>query len=375
MASSGGLGRILRKKSVIASLAIGSAAGFVIRKVYTSIGDDEAVELNPVTFAKYVLVDKQPINSTSSIFSLSSHRTLFSNDNEAGEPNPNLASIWKRGVWSVQIKQPALQIARAYTPLPPISLVGTDGTVAAENGAQSSQEFDEDDIRLLIRKEQNGEVSGYLHRLADDANLELRGPKIEFEVPDDVADVLFLAGGTGIAPALQVAYAVRDRGVRMHILWANRRREDCVGGLSDNQPEGRSRSNKSSWWDVKKWLQGSNEASLAAPISPQQKGPIVRELLAMKRETAKTGLLSVDYFVDEENLFIKPSDVNRFLRETKQSNAEGSKTNGLILISGPDGFVQYWAGRKLWANGVETQGPLGGQLAQMPTTGWRVWKL
>ena len=375
MASSGGLGRILRKKSVIASLAIGSAAGFVIRKVYTSIGDDEAVELNPVTFAKYVLVDKQPINSTSSIFSLSSHRTLFSNDNEAGEPNPNLASIWKRGVWSVQIKQPALQIARAYTPLPPISLVGTDGTVAAENGAQSSQEFDEDDIRLLIRKEQNGEVSGYLHRLADDANLELRGPKIEFEVPDDVADVLFLAGGTGIAPALQVAYAVRDRGVRMHILWANRRREDCAGGVSDNQPEGRSRSNKGSWWDVKKWLQGSNEASLPASIPPHQKGPIVRELLAMKRETVKTGLLSVDYFVDEENLFIKPSDVNRFLRETKQSNAEGSKTNGLILISGPDGFVQYWAGRKLWANGVETQGPLGGQLAQMPTTGWRVWKL
>ena len=40
-----------------------------------------------------------------------------------------------------------------------------------------------------------------------------------------------------------------------------------------------------------------------------------------------------------------------------------------------DGFIEYWAGRKLWVDGREVQGPLGGVLGKMDLKGWSVVKL
>ncbi|KAI9778319.1 MAG: mitochondrial peripheral inner membrane protein [Peltula sp. TS41687] len=119
-------------------------------------------------------------------------------------------------------------------------------------------------IRLLVRHEPLGEVSSYLHSLRPGDGLELRGPKIEYEFPpsppdddddDEGVEVVFIAGGTGIAPALQVCdWVLRQGGtgsggrgeeeedersgkgkrkgkVRVRILWACRSRADCLGGV------------------------------------------------------------------------------------------------------------------------------------------------
>jgi ferredoxin-NADP reductase len=224
---------------------------------------------------------------------------------------------------------------------------------------------------LLIRQEKGGEVSTYLHRLPEQSTIELRGPKVEWRLPDDIQEVIFLAGGTGIAPAMQVAQMLRSKpGSKMHILWANRRREDCLGGVSDHN-DNRSASG-SSW----KSLFGLGKASVSEkPLSTtetSEHGVIVRELEALKkRNTAHASELAVQYYVDEEKSFIKPQDVEkRLLADTP--DRKGSR---VILISGPDGFIEYWAGKKLWIDGRETQGPLAGALSRMDLKGWSVYKL
>ncbi|KAE8844196.1 hypothetical protein PTNB73_08224 [Pyrenophora teres f. teres] len=332
---------------VLGASALGGAAYRLTKSTDESDGT-----LNPYTFTPYTLVDKQPVSSTSAIFTLR---------NGSGLPdNESVKEVWKRSVWSVQIKQPQLQIARAYTPLPPTA----DGKRTGGNEAE--------DVRLLIRQEAGGEVSTYLHRLPVDSTIELRGPNTELTLPRDIIEVIFLAGGTGIAPAMQVAQALARRtGSRMHILWANRRREECIGGISDGTGS-TATQDRVGWW---KSFWGPSEPVADMPLADgpggTAKGIIVKELDALKQRSLPTkGGLDVNYYVDEEHTFIQPSEIETWI--TRKREETGSR---LIIVSGPEGFLEYWAGKKLWANGKEVQGPLGGQLAKMKLGEWKVIKL
>lgn len=334
-----------------------SAAGGAAYRFFGPSNTSDA-SLNPHTFTPYTLVERQPVSSTSAIFILR---------NASGAPDSqSVKEVEKRSVWSVQIKQPQLQIARAYTPLP--------HTIDAKKDESAPQ-----DMRLLIRQETGGEVSTYLHRLPEQAAIELRGPNAEFEMPRNVKEVIFLAGGTGIAPAMQVAQALSRRtGSKMHILWANRKREECVGGVSDDQGSPNTSQNRLGWW--RSVLVGSNETATVVGLAEddargsetsKEKGLIVKELDALKaNNTIATHGLEVQYYVDEEKTFIQPEDVKK--RMTSISQEKGSK---LIIVSGPDGFIEHWAGRKLWADGREVQGPLGGVLKGMDLGDWKVFKL
>jgi hypothetical protein len=97
----------------------------------------------------------------------------------------------------------------------------------------------------------------------------------------------------------------------------------------------------------------------------------VRELDALKEKSkAVTRGLKVEYFVDEEKRFIQPDDVAK-----KVAGPPQEKGSRLIIVSGPDGFIEHWAGRKLWVDGREVQGPLGGVLRKMDLGDWKVVKL
>lgn len=347
---------IKRRAGPLIILGTSAAGGAAYRYFGPSTSSDAS--LNPHTFTPYTLIDKQPVSSTSAIFILR---------NASGAPDSqSVKEVERRSVWSVQIKQPQLQIARAYTPLP-----HTTDSKKDENAPQ--------DMRLLIRQETRGEVSTYLHRLPELATIELRGPNAEFELPRDVKEVIFLAGGTGIAPAMQVAQALSRRtGSKMHILWANRRREECVGGISDEKKHAGTPQNRLGWW--KSVLIGSSETATLVEMSkdkstqvetPGKKGLIVKELDALKAcNTIASHGLEVQYYVDEEKSFIQPDDIKRRMMSTSQE--KGSK---LIIVSGPDGFIEHWAGRKMWADGREVQGPLGGVLKGMDLGDWKVFKL
>jgi cytochrome-b5 reductase len=297
-------------------------------------------------FHPFAIISKEPVSSSSSIYTL---RPSLPPPTDADPYAP----LWARGIWSVEFKQPQLQIARSYTPLPP--------TVTEQPGAPG-------DLRFLIRREQHGEVSGYLARLRIGAVVEIRGPKVEYEVPHGVSEVVFLAGGTGIAPALQMAYTLLEKRngerINVRILWANRRREECVG---------RRRAVKRSWWS---WGR-TNTAKDTDSVPPNR---IVKELQGLEKRFE--GRVRVDYMVDEEGSFIGKSDI---LKVTGGSGIGSVKSNEgaeaakpgtkLLLISGPEGFVDFYAGSRELENVKLGQGCLGGLLGGLGLNNWTVVKL
>ena len=249
-------------------------------------------------FVKYTLTSKEDISSTCSIFIL-----------QPATPSPinTLDPSLKHTITSVQIKQPQLQICRNYTLLP-----RTDSQ-------------DPNELRFLIRRERNGEVSGYLHRLPLGADIEVRGVFPEYQFDEETSDnglkVVFLAGGTGIAPAMQAAQILAPR-ADVHILWASRRREDCLGGASDTARSSSSAWNAWSWWSSK-----------PSEAVSQEKGAIVSELDQLKKLAVSK--LLVEYFVDEEGIFIQPSDVQRLL-QNDSAGVAGEKSAGRRI------FVRIW---------------------------------
>lgn len=296
--------------------------------------------LNQSTFVPYRLVEKHDISTSNAILTL-----------ECRDAQDAVQHLHRESsTWNVELKQPQLQIARAYTPLPPFRSDLDKSRI----------------IRLLVKREHNGEMSSYLHSLALGSTIEIRGPKVDYVVPDDVSHILFLAGGTGIAPALQLAQALRNA-ADMTILWANRKREDCIGGQNTFAPM------QSSWWrSLPLSYFGSDNPIRARHGNDFAKSAVVAQLQELISDESKN--LEVEYLVDEEGTAITRSTLMRALRHqsASQMNSAGQK---IIIVSGPEGFVKSLAGPKVWQNGNETQGPLGGLLSQIDLPGWKVIKL
>ncbi|KAK4550853.1 hypothetical protein LTR36_000433 [Oleoguttula mirabilis] len=327
---------------ILATFAVGIPLGWAAH-IYLDDGKSTNVA-KPGEFVRYALAMKEDISSTCSIFTLkpASNSAI---DAEAVHDH--------RAITSVQFKQPQLQIARSYTVLPPVE-------------GQGPQE-----LRFLIRKERNGEVSGYLHRLTPGSEVELRGPSVDYVLPEHVQQVLFLAGGTGIAPATQLAGKVSGE-TNMHILWATRRGEDCEGGVSDTQ----STKAASGWNFFGSWspfVLPSPDADRTVSGVKQEPNAIVSQLAGLKKEH---GQMKVDYYVDDERTFIRPADITAFTHAADDSSLDtGSSPSRLLFVSGPEGFVTHWAGPKLWVGGREVQGPLGGVLSKFDLRGWQIVKL
>ncbi|GIK06497.1 mitochondrial peripheral inner membrane protein [Aspergillus viridinutans] len=341
------------KKRLWLRLTIVTATAAGIGAYVRSQQGSESTILNPVTFTKYRLVAREPVSSNGSIFTL-----------KPPKPDGNrevYEDAWKTGVWSVMFKQPQLQIGRDYTPLPPLSLKGED-------------EQEEGCLRFFIRKDPFGEVSRYLHSLDVGSAIEVRGPRIECEIPSDTRQILFIAGGTGIAPALQAGHTLlrrtdADYKPRLHILWANRRRDDCLGGCNDTSAI--DEAQQRSWFSR---LFGSSKPSSPPPVGPIQ-DPAATSLMVREIEALKArypGQVTVDYFVDEESSFIEKKSITRF---TDSASSSGPPGGEMILVSGPEGFISYMAGPKLWAQGMELQGPLNGVINELDLKDWAVWKL
>jgi cytochrome-b5 reductase len=325
---------------ILKRLVKGVVFGFVfgvpiLLYLYFREKEDKKI-FNPPRFTPFTIIKREIVSPSSIILTLRPNSELLKDTSDPYKES------WEKGPWSVEVKQPELQIARSYTPLPP-----------AESDNMS-------DLRFLIRKEHKGEVSGYLHALPVGSKLELRGPNLEFYLPQEITDVVFLAGGTGIAPAMQVAYTLLERrpdGARMpriQIVWANRRREDCEDGASPTN----------------------------GPNSNGRTGNIVRELqnLQMKHPD----IFSVEYLVDEEGTYLDQKRVAELTKKTGSEAKFGSVAlrgaiatridSKLLFVSGPEGFVNFLAGPKRWEGGKEGQGEVGGILGRLWLRDWKIWK-
>ncbi len=339
------------------------------------------------SFVGYSLVAKEPVSSTASIFHLEPKA-------QAQKDLQVYKDAWERGIWNVQFKQPQLQIVRAYTPLPPLApLAAADDEDTSSSGRL---------LRFLIRKDPHGEVSTYLHNLPLGAEVEVRGPYLEYELTPEVRQVVFFAGGTGIAPALQVAHVLfeaaggqedpkgQQKKKKLHILWANRSRQDCLGGVSD-PPPAETVPPKPTWSGL---FSNTNAKAKAKPksssagvaqttTSSPRKGPIVEQLEALKQK--HPGQITVEYFVNAEDTWIDQdavlSALSRFDRDPDEdatSSGTPSRERRQILISGPPGFIAHLAGPKEWRNGREEQGSVSRILAHALSRNphdVKVWKI
>lgn len=315
-----------RKKRI----AIGGAAVTALGAAYGLLQAEspENKIFDPPRFTPFAIIQREDVSPTCMIITVRPQ-----NVNTGDIEEKQFAEWWQKGTWSVEVKQPQLQITRAYTPLPPREGDG-DG-----------------DLRFLIRKELGGEVSSYLHQMGVGEVVQMRGPKTELELDDNLTDVVFLAGGTGIAPAMQVAHVLLEqRGeenkARIRIVWANRKREDCQGGST---------------------LQHKVTTDAAT---------IVKELAEMQQKHPEN--LNVEYVVDEEKTYLdkrKLSQLTKPASRVKSQPIHSKIGSQLLIISGPEGFITHFAGKKLWDGGQDGQGETGGVIGTMGLRGWRLWKM
>ena len=309
-------------------------------------------------FKSYQLEARDDVSKTSALFTLRPVKGSL--------PKPPRGEIW-----SVEFKQPYIQIGRDYTVLPPL------------NNTSSSAETS---LKFLIRKDPKGEMSKYLSSLPIGATIGVRGPKTEFRIPRRIQKLVFFAGGTGIAPALQAANAVLSQEEfresdqpTIHILWANRCREDCEGAPAS---ELSSRSSQSSWLGGLGSLVSSAKPRSDKLVTTTMTGPIVRELEHLRSQYPSQ--VKVEYFIDEEGTFIDQKVVKRVVAEVLSSGKE-ARSSSQVIVSGPEGFVSHIAGPKMLqytttgsdSDPRASQGPIAGLLGQSGLNGDRahVFKL
>lgn len=172
-------------------------------------------------------------------------------------------------------------------------------------------------------------MSRYLYSLKEGDVVEIRGPGVEYVYPQGNNKIVFIAGGTGIAPALQMAESLllqkgEGSGREAEILWAVRCKEEAFGGMKEEI-----------------------------------------DSLMKRVEAAGSGRkLVVRRFVDSER-GIGIQDVETAIA-TKGKNAS-------VLVSGPEKFIAWIAGPKDLSGGREEQGFLGGLLRFVAhKKGWKI---
>ncbi|KAL5604114.1 hypothetical protein BROUX41_002103 [Berkeleyomyces rouxiae] len=320
--------------------------------------------LNPDKFLSYTIDTKERASFDSFVM------TVHPEEHDPTIPIPYLADpsdpakastssgAWKFPLWSVEVKQPQIQIVREYTPLPPSS--------AAEAKAGI--------LHFLVRVLPDGEVSRFLDRKLPAEQIELRGPypTLLFKTPPDRADdeIVFIAGGSAIAPALQAAHALLENTSapgKVRILWAVHSRAD----VDTSVPRAAVKP------AVPGWFSSHKPTGLLDPAQDvANPSPMMQRLQALK--AAHGARFDARVAVTGEDASISEADIKQTLglsastpmgaraaesvtrarpylpvasgpyseRQPKVvARPGGEGAYKLVLVSGPDGFVDRYAGR------------------------------
>ncbi|KAG5971225.1 hypothetical protein E4U58_000141 [Claviceps cyperi] len=383
-----------KQARVLPSVAI--ALAFLGTASYFLTPSSRSSTLNKSTFVPYIITACDAISPSSILF------TITPPHQHGASCLPYLApqasTQWRHPLWSVEFKQPEVQIARHYTPLPP----------------NHDEDPRDGKLRFYVRAIDGGEMSNYLRRLSVGNEVYLRGPHTGFDVLDRLGackNVVFLAGGTGVVPGMQVARAVleNDDSAQMKLLWAVRKREEVQSVTSAGQQQ-------QPWW--KAWTNGIQSAAVATEITTDLENPsaIAEELMRLKDRFGSR--LQIRLAVDEEHTQFTAKDLQSALRTCQENRAPfamavgrgclfhdqllhvqasefegpgstcrcevelgGRPGKNLFMVSGPDGFVTHYAGQKRWLGGTLTQGSVGGVVGQLQSrdlslaNGWLVLKL
>lgn len=310
-------------------------------------------------FVKYKIVKKQSISDDVALIEFRGpERSML---------QAKYAEYWDgHQMFSVQVRQPEVQVVRHYTPLPVYMMDDVEGKeplVKIINYDTNLNGFS-----MIIKKYENGEVAKWIHSLPIGSEVDIRGPFIDAKVPSCPADskparaqmedlpskipadwkyldvakpdnLVFFAGGTGIASVLQAL-------------------------LSANPPRG--------CIDVHYSVRSRDEI------------PFERLLFFLQ----KLGRISLTVYVDKEGKYIggkdipEPSQPNLLpSNDTRDFNSaleqfaaqKNEKKSGPVFayVCGPDGYVNYMAGPRTY----DGQGPVTGLLGAKGWTNENVKKM
>ncbi|KAL6849264.1 hypothetical protein ACO1O0_008797 [Amphichorda felina] len=372
----------------------------------------KSTTLNDITFVPYTITSRTALSPSSFVLTVVP---------QTANPDPPYflpgTDRWRHPLWSVEFKQPEVQISRHYTPLPPCSRRDAPTTPTdADHGGEADGA-----LRFYIRTVGDGEMSRYLNRLRVGHAVHLRGPHVGFDLVGRLGaskSIVFLAGGTGVVPGMQAARVALEgyEDTRVSLLWAVRHRDEIqrVAGPPEAPPAGRS------WWDLGWRSSSSSSSPEPSELDPalEAPSPVARQLADMKRQYGPR--FNVQVVVDEEKSAFHPQHVQKALAgicesdtsspspshpgtgcslhdqklherapefEASKPECECAPVDGalpgknLFIVSGPDGFVTHYAGTKEWRGGQHTQGPVGGVVGQVQSQNpqlardWLVLKL
>lgn len=168
-----------------------------------------------------------------------------------------------------------------------------------------------DSMQILVKRYDNGDLSRFIHSRAPAGILQVK--QVLTEPLPQAKRYVFIVGGTGIAPVYQCL-----------------QKFDAMKG--DEKPD----------VEVLYASRSQDEVYLRAQLDAFQ--------------TGSDGRVKVQYFVDDQGTQISTKNLKKYTSATT--------ANQVILVCGPDGFVEYVAGEKPEVG----QGAVGGLLAKAGIT-------
>ncbi|KAL9935063.1 hypothetical protein V8E36_006139 [Tilletia maclaganii] len=328
---------------------------------------------------------------------------------------------------SVFLKEPALQIERAYTPLR-----RPGSSKALPRAAAAVQQYDDDDgqedprevIELLIKRYADGELSRYASSLRAGDVVELRGPVTTWDLGRDhggaaagagtesARDIIMLVGGTGITTAHQLLHTAlassppegQGQTPRIQVLYAapkpssflllpelaqmqdrllaksGEAKGDDAATSSNNvvrlfaESLGRRGISNPAELDCDTRSTALLRAGIASPQSPLLKKDGGFNWLSTWFRRPSPHILGLPVSQGR----ITPESISRALQSRLSSSSSSSssprETPPVVLVCGPDAMVAALAGPKE-QDGSGGQGELGGLLGRLKVPKENVFKL
>lgn len=402
-------------------------AGYTIKVWYLDDpeeGQDSNELLDPNEFHKFIVTHKEQIDDEHFIIEL---KSKYDRWEYSFATNPDKKSLWNGDhIWSVEVKQPDINVVRSYTPLP-MYYMKSEYTRSGEKTPLLkilNPEVDDLDKNgttcLYVKRYKQGEVSRYITDREIGDELELRGPTIEYKFPyhplkkihqrpifkdlpskvepdnmiesikrdlklPDVDNMDFYAAGTGIAPILQVLfsknpylgyvnlhYSARkpgEIGVLLRFLFfLNKLDRISFHCHYDSEP--------------KTIL---TETDIPQPAEPNYYSP--KKLDEVTAQLSPQEALNVRMQVMKDEEEMKPEKVKKLIQSASERGerygtaleqamvtaTKPKKSAALAIVCGPDGYVEYVSGPKDLVH--KTQGPVTGLLGEKKWNNSNVFKL
>lgn len=387
----------------ILTVLVGAWGVYVVKVWYlddNSEGQKSNDLLDVDEFHKFIITHKEKIDDDHYIIEV---HPKYDRWEYSFASNRELKKLWNGDkIWSVEIRQPDINVVRSYTPLP-MYYMKSEYTRSGEK-APLLKIFNPatDDLSrngtmcFYIKRYPQGEVSRYITSKEIGDELELRGPNIEYRFPyhplktvherpifkdlpskvepDNLIDSLlrdrkfppmdnltFYAAGTGIAPILQVLFSENPYlgHVNLHyfaqkpgelgiltrfLLFLDKLDRIDFECHYDNQrktklnPKTVLPPNPPNYYSPKRLEQSTSN------LTPEEALNVKLQIMGdeEKEQKIEPGLKEKLIQSAEE----RGERYTSALEQAQVTKKEKKQPAALAIVCGPDGFVEYMAGAK-----------------------------